>query len=98
MAKAARATISDVAKAAKTGKPSTSRYLNGEMHPLSDYLSSRIVNAIAELYYRPSLMARGLKPGRTRLLALTTAQIPNPHPASAMSGLEAACRETGLTL
>lgn len=61
MAKAARATISDVAKAAKTGKTSISRYLNGEKHLLSDDLLSRIEQAIAELDYRPSLMARGLK-------------------------------------
>ncbi len=58
MAKAARATISDVAKAAKTGKTSISRYLNGEKHLLSDDLLSRIEKAIAELDYRPSLMAR----------------------------------------
>lgn len=64
MAKAARATISDVAKAAKTGKTSISRYLNGEKHLLSDDLLSRIEKAIAELDYRPSLMARGLKHGR----------------------------------
>ncbi len=61
MAKAARATISDVAKAAKTGKTSISRYLNGEKHLLSDDLLGRIEKAIAELDYRPSLMARGLK-------------------------------------
>jgi hypothetical protein len=36
MSKPARATISDVAKAAKTGKTSISRYLNGEKHLLSD--------------------------------------------------------------
>ena len=47
MAKAARATISDVAKAAKTGKTSISRYLNGEKHLLSDDLLGRIEKAIA---------------------------------------------------
>ncbi len=61
MSKPARATISDVAKAAKTGKTSISRYLNGEKHLLSDALLARIEQAIADLDYRPSLMARGLK-------------------------------------
>ena len=42
MSKPARATISDVAKAAKTGKTSISRYLNGEKHLLSDALLARI--------------------------------------------------------
>ena len=98
MAKAARATISDVAKAAKTGKTSISRYLNGEKHLLSDDLLSRIEKAIAELDYRPSLMARGLKHGRTRLIGLIIADITNPYSVSVMSGIEAACREKGFTL
>jgi LacI family kdg operon repressor len=98
MAKAARATISDVAKAAKTGKTSISRYLNGEKHLLSDDLLSRIEKAIAELDYRPSLMARGLKHGRTRLIGLIIADITNPYSVNVMSGIEAACREKGFTL
>ena len=49
MAKSARPTISDVAKAAKTGKTSISRYLNGEKHLLSDALLARIEQAIADL-------------------------------------------------
>lgn len=96
MAKAARATISDVAKAAKTGKTSISRYLNGEKHLLSDDLLSRIEKAIAELDYRPSLMARGLKHGRTRLIGLIIADITNPYSVNVMSGIEAACRERAL--
>ena len=49
MAKSARPTISDVAKAAQTGKTSISRYLNGEKHLLSDALLARIEAAIAPL-------------------------------------------------
>ena len=41
MSKPARVTISDVAKAAKTGKTSISRYLNGEKHLLSDALLAK---------------------------------------------------------
>ena len=80
MIKPTRATISDVAKAAKTGKTSISRYLNGEKHLLSDALLARIEQAIADLDYRPSLMARGLKRGRTRLIGLIIADITNPYP------------------
>lgn len=42
MAIKARATISDVAKAAKAGKTSISRYLNGEKHLLSDAMLARV--------------------------------------------------------
>ncbi len=97
MTKATRPTISDVAKAAKTGKTSISRYLNGEKHLLSDALLARIENAIAELDYRPSLMARGLKRGRTRLIGLIIADITNPYSVDVLSGIEAACREKGFT-
>lgn len=97
MANKARATISDVAKAAKTGKTSVSRYLNGEKHLLSDALLARIEGAIADLDYRPSLMARGLKHGRTRLIGLIIADITNPYSVNVLSGIEAACREQGFT-
>jgi LacI family kdg operon repressor len=97
MSKPARATISDVAKAARTGKTSISRYLNGEKHLLSDALLARIEQAIADLDYRPSLMARGLKRGRTRLIGLIIADITNPYSVNVLSGIEAACREKGFT-
>ncbi|KGT95136.1 LacI family transcriptional regulator [Erwinia typographi] len=96
--KAARATISDVAKAAKTGKTSVSRYLNGEQNVLSADLKQRIETAIAELNYRPSQMARGLKRGRTRLIGLIIADITNPYSVDVMGGIEAACRARGFTL
>lgn len=96
--KAARATISDVAKAAKTGKTSVSRYLNGELHALSADLKQRIETAIAGLDYRPSQMARGLKRGRTRLIGLIIADITNPYSVDVLSGIEAACRKRGFTL
>ncbi|MFZ4172539.1 LacI family DNA-binding transcriptional regulator, partial [Enterobacter ludwigii] len=97
MSKPTRATISDVAKAANTGKTSISRYLNGEKHLLSDALLARIEQAIADLDYRPSLMARGLKRGRTRLIGLIIADITNPYSVNVLSGIEAACREKGFT-
>lgn len=81
----------------KTGKTSISRYLNGEKHLLSDALLARIEKAIADLDYRPSLMARGLKRGRTRLIGLIIADITNPYSVHVLSGIEAACREKGFT-
>ena len=95
--KTARPTISDVAKAARTGKTSISRYLNGEQHLLSVGLRERIEQAITTLNYHPSQMARGLKRGRTRLIGLIIADITNPYSVDILSGIEAACREKGFT-
>jgi LacI family kdg operon repressor len=95
---AVRATIRDVASAAKTGKTSVSRYLNGEQHLLSDSLKERIGRAISLLDYQPSQMARSLKSGQTRLIGLILADITNPYSVDVMRGVEAACRQEGLTL
>lgn len=93
-----RATISDVAKTAGTGKTSVSRYLNGEQQLLSPALKARIEQAIKELDYRPSQMARSLKRGRSRLIGLIIADITNPYSVEVMCGIEAACRDHGFTL
>jgi len=95
---AVRATIRDVASAAKTGKTSVSRYLNGEKNLLSDDLKERIERAITLLDYQPSQMARSLKSGQTRLIGLILADITNPYSVEVMRGVEAACRQQGLTL
>ena len=97
MEPAPRPTIKDVAKTAQTGKTSISRYLNGEKHLLSAALLARIEKAIADLGYRPSLMARGLKHGRSRLIGLLIADITNPYSIDVLSGIEAACRKNGFT-
>jgi LacI family transcriptional regulator, kdg operon repressor len=93
-----RATISDVAKAAKTGKTSVSRYLNGEQHLLSDDLKKRIEQAIQRLNYRPSQMARSLKGGQTRLIGMIIADFTNPYSVDVLRGVEEACRVQGFTL
>ncbi|CAB3659969.1 HTH-type transcriptional regulator KdgR [Trinickia soli] len=91
-----RATISDVAREAGTGKTSVSRYLNGETSVLSADLRSRIEAAIKRLDYRPNQMARGLKRGRNRLIGLLVADLTNPYTVGVARGVEAACHALGL--
>nr|WP_092000263.1 substrate-binding domain-containing protein [Paraburkholderia lycopersici] len=90
-----RATISDVAREAGTGKTSISRYLNGELGVLSPDLRARIEAAIERLDYRPNQMARGLKRGRNRLLGLLLADLANPYSVEVLQGVEAACHALG---
>jgi LacI family transcriptional regulator, kdg operon repressor len=91
-----RATISDVAREADTGKTSVSRYLNGETSVLSADLRARIEAAIKRLDYRPNQMARGLKRGRNRLVGLLVADLTNPYTVGVARGVEAACHALGL--
>ncbi len=91
-----RATISDVAREAGTGKTSVSRFLNGETNVLSAELRARIETAIKRLDYRPNQMARGLKRGRNRLIGMLVADITNPYTVEVLRGVEAACHALGL--
>jgi LacI family transcriptional regulator, kdg operon repressor len=90
-----RATITDVAREAGTGKTSISRYLNGETGVLSTQLRERIEEAIAKLDYRPNQMARGLKRGRNRLVGMLVADLTNPYSIEVLQGVEAACHAYG---
>jgi LacI family kdg operon repressor len=92
---ARRATITDVAREAGTGKTSISRYLNGETGVLSLELRERIEAAIAKLDYRPNQMARGLKRGRNRLIGMLLADLTNPYSVEVLQGVEAACHALG---
>lgn len=90
-----RATISDVAREAGTGKTSISRYLNGETNVLSPDLRERIKAAIERLDYQPNQMARGLKRGRNRLIGMLVADLGNPYSVGVLQGVEAACQALG---
>jgi LacI family kdg operon repressor len=90
-----RATITDVAREAGTGKTSVSRFLNGETGVLSQALRERIEAAIARLEYRPNQMARGLKRGRNRLIGMLLADLSNPYSIEVLQGVEAACHALG---
>lgn len=91
-------TINDVAKLAQVGKTSVSRYLNGEFNVLSDKIQEQIRTAITTLNYKPSQIARSMKRGNTKLIALVFADLSIPYAIDIMQGVEAACRKYGYTL
>ncbi|MDH3001155.1 LacI family transcriptional regulator [Chelonobacter oris] len=93
-----KATINDVATLANVGKTSVSRYLNGEFAVLSESMQTKIAHAIEVLNYQPSQIARSMKRGHTKLIALIFADITNPYSIDVMQGIEAASREYGYTL
>lgn len=87
--------ITDVARLAKAGKTSVSRYLNGEHHLLSPQLKERIKNAIETLNYSPNSLARSLKSKRSKLVGLLLADINNPYSVRIINSVEKYCWENG---
>lgn len=92
------ATISDVAKHAKVGKTSVSRYLNGEQDKLSKELCEKISQAISHLDFRPNHSARMLRAGHSKLIGLMFADVTNPYSIDVLQGIEHVCRREGYML
>ncbi|MCV2401605.1 LacI family transcriptional regulator [Marinomonas sp. C2222] len=91
-------TISDVAKHAKVGKTSVSRYLNGEQDKLSKELREKISKAIEQLDFRPNHSARMLRAGHSKLIGLMFADVTNPYSIDVLKGIEQVCRKEGYML
>ena len=91
------ATIRDVARAAGVSTATVSAVINDTAY-VSPQLRARVVAAINELQYEPSLMARNLKKGRSQLIALVVADLSNPFFARMVWAAEAAVAAWGYSL
>lgn len=91
------ATIKDVAKAAGVSTATVSAVVNDSAY-VSAELRDRVVAAIAELRYSPSVVARNLKRGRSQLLAVVVADLSNPFFARLVWAAEAAVAAWGYSL
>jgi DNA-binding LacI/PurR family transcriptional regulator len=81
------ATISDVARKARVTTATVSNVITQRV-PVSDKTRARVLQAIAELDYRPNLVARGLAQGKTMTLALVVPTISNPFFAEVVEEIE----------
>ena len=72
------ATLRDVADRANVSVRTVSNVVSGYEH-VSEKMRSRVLAAIAELDYRPNLVARTLRTGRTGVLALIVPEIDVPY-------------------
>ena len=81
------ATIHDVAQSAGVSPTTVSRYLNNRIE-LPAPTAARIDAAIAELDYRPNLLAKRLSTGRSEAIGLVTPEIGNPFFAELAAAVE----------
>ena len=90
-------TIKDVAKTARVSTATVSAVINDSSY-VSPELRARVVLAIGELGYAPSLVARNLRSGRSQLVALVVANLTNPFYARIVTAAEAAVAAWGFSL
>lgn len=90
-------TIRDVAKAAGVSTATVSAVVNDSAY-VSPELRARVVATIEALDYSPSSAARGLKRGRSQLIALVVADLANPFFNRVVVAAEAAVGAWGFSL
>uniref|UniRef100_UPI003F4965F3 LacI family DNA-binding transcriptional regulator n=1 Tax=Nonomuraea bangladeshensis TaxID=404385 RepID=UPI003F4965F3 len=72
-----------------------SRVLNGSTHPVSEKTRLRVLDAAAQLGYKPSLLAQALVKGRAPIVGLIIADIADPYFSQIARGVESVARRLG---
>ncbi|WP_047194340.1 LacI family DNA-binding transcriptional regulator [Caldimonas brevitalea] len=87
------ATLGEVARIAGVSPSTVSRYLNGSAR-VSEARRQAVEAAIAQLNYRPNMVARSLASGRTSTVGVLTQDIASPFFNEALRGVEDALAES----
>ena len=91
------ATLRDVATRAGVSIRTVSNVVNGYA-PVSDVLRAKVEAALGELDYRPNVIARNLKQGRSGMLGLVVPELDVPYFAELARAMIAAGRRHGYTV
>ena len=83
-----RPTIIDVAKAASVSKATVSRVLSGNAEYMRAETRERVLEAIEQLNYRPSSVARSLTSKRTNTAGILVSDVSNPFYPEVIHGVE----------
>ncbi|WP_326690207.1 MULTISPECIES: LacI family DNA-binding transcriptional regulator [unclassified Streptomyces] len=89
--------IKDVAVHAGVSVATVSRVLNGHSG-VRDETRSRVLDAVAELRYRPNTLARSLRTDQTRTLGLVISDVLNPFFTELARAVEDAARSRGYSV
>jgi len=87
-------TLDQVARRAGVSSSTVSRIINGTAR-VSDAKRETVIRIMAELNYRPNVLARSLASGRTMGVGILTQDISSPFYGSMLRGIEGALQGTG---
>lgn len=91
------ATLHDVARRVGVSPRTVSRVVN-DQGGFSDATRARVMDAIAEVGYRPNLLARGLITRRSNTFGLVVAEMADPFFTEFADGVQMASRAVGRTM
>ena len=90
-------TIEDVAQRAGVSTATVSRVIAGKPY-VRDALRIRVLDAIQELNYRPSRVARSLRVQRSSIIGLIISDIQNPFFTSVVRAVEDVAQQRGFSV
>lgn len=91
------ATIKDVARIAGVSTTTVSHVIN-KTRFVAEATQQKVMDAVKELNYAPSAVARSLKCNTTRTIGMLVTQSTNPFLAEVVDGVESYCYRQGYTL
>ncbi len=91
------ATMKDVARQAGVSTSTVSHVINKNRF-VSESVTKRVNDAVEELNYTPSALARSLKMNRTNTIGMLVTASNNPFYAEVVRGVERSCYERGYSL
>src|SRR4051794_13444990 len=90
--------LATIAAEAEVSIATVSRIVNGQTHRASAETTKRVRKAIETLGYQPNQIGRALKRGKSRVVAMLTANLNNPVMATIASSTETALRAAGYVM
>ncbi len=90
--------IAEVAARAGVSIATVSRVINGVSSKFSAATQDRVMQAVANLGYRPTVAGRSLRSGQSRLVAVLASNLANPSMAAIAAAAEVALRKAGYVM
>ena len=88
-------TIREVSRRAKVSASTVSRVLNGTA-PVAEETRKRVLDAVAELSYRPNAFARSLATNRSGGIGVSVNDLGSPYYGAMLKGIEAEVEAAGM--
>lgn len=93
-----KATIADIAKRAGVSAATVSRVMSNSDYPVRESLRAKVLDAAAQLNYKPNRFSQLLKGGASREVAVLVPSITNPFYSQLIGAVERECLRRGYTL
>src|SRR3954468_5534773 len=90
-----RARLDDVARRAGVSLSTASRVVNDNGYPVAEATRQRVLDAVRELNYSPSVLARALVTKRTQIVGVIVGDVEDPYFAEIVRGVEDVARRVG---